>query len=221
MSAPTPSEISDLQRSIDYQRDHIKMLEQEVAALTLEQEKHQDEILEHENWIFLINSLQSNPSSSKINDIDRALTFIEDLKAENISLIKELSREIKKQSDIRKSTTEIIQNQNVEKEEFNVVSVQNIEHAIKTMNMTETLLGAEQQKLGKENSKLISVLIKRPICGKIETALNEIRELKIANKTIELLRKQAIIYYESVPLGIGCACSAPGADNNNITPNYK
>lgn len=184
----TPPEFEDVQQQIAARTAVNQMLEDEVSAYTLESEKYQEQILELENWIYLINALLSNPTSNKINDVDRALKLAGDLRAESQQLRRELLLEAKKQYDTRQATTMIVQKQLIENEELANEAMTNLDHAKQRMTDTLGLLKEEQEGLTRENQRLELLLKIRPICTGFLAKKEEITLLESTQKAVSAIR---------------------------------
>ncbi len=183
-----PPELADLPHQILACTESNRMLEEETVAYTMETEKYQEQILELENWIYLINALKSDPGSNKINDVDHALKFVGDLREESLQLRKDLLFETKRQYDTRQTMETVLQKQAIETEELANLPEKSVDDANREMENTMRLLREEQAGLLRDNARLDTMIQKRPPCVRLAEVNDQIRLLKTTRKTISVVK---------------------------------
>ena len=173
-----------LHRQMEKNMQDNHKLETELNFIALDIQKHQESILELNNWIYLMNLVQSDQYSLVVNEIDKNLKVSESLRSQNQKLKKEILFQKKLQHDIKTESKRLHENISLEKLEMEHEYTITISGAKDKMQQTVNVIGSEVEMLRKNNEELFEMLKKRKYFSLYNENMEQIDELIKAKKVI-------------------------------------
>ena len=178
-----------VREQIDKMATKSQRLEGDVNSLALDLQKYQDEILELDNWIYLMNLLQNGQYSGTVTEIDKNLKSGASLRACNIELKKELLFQHKMQHDLMEGTSHLLSAMEIEHNEMQFESGANIYNAKAKMLATIKSIEKEVQSLAKKNVVMATKLKRNAVFVQCDKIMMEAEELCKAKRTIMQISK--------------------------------
>ena len=167
-----------------------KKLEAKLNNMCLDIQKYQESILELNDWIYLMNLMQSDQYSKVVNEIDKNLKVSDSLSAQNQKLKKEILFQKKLQYDIIMEEKRQSENIDREKQEMEKEDISAISAAKKKMEQTVEVIEKEVEMLRKKNEDIEKTLKMKENFLLYERNMEEIDELLKAKRTINEIFKQ-------------------------------